>query len=359
MTLNINSFKDKNIVCIGFSPWKREALSLFLERKNLRFIKHFHNNLNPNTDHLIIWASNKTIPLEQSLINSGFNYHYCEDGFMRSSGLGIKLFIPGSLSFSKNGIHFDSTKETELENLLNNVTLTSQEKDRAHTIIEFIKQRNISKYGNLGQEPFPKIENNNKNILIIGQVENDASLEFGSPNIKRNKDFIENVINNTEKSNLFYKPHPDVVAKLRPGEVSKSYLQENNVVEIQNTPLSECINSCDEVHVLSSQSGLDALILNKKVICYGVPFYSGWGLTTDKNTTERREKKLSLEELIYVSFVKYPTYVNPKTKKKCEIEEILELISNKDFKWPHAPFWMQSLVKIKREYLKVKNEFIN
>lgn len=354
MTLNIDN-SQKRVICIGFSPWKRRTLRYFLKGRQVVFKKKYSDSLSPMKDFLILWASTKTIPLEEDIVQKGFQYLFCEDGFIRSSGLGIKLFLPGSLSFSGKGIHFDATRTTELETLLNTQIVTSDQLQRSSKVIEYIKRNNISKYGRSDSKYFPSHLNNKKNILVIGQVENDASLEYGSPNIKRNSDLIREVISMRPDSNIYYKPHPDVVSKLRIGEVDSKLLQESNVTELRDISLSIALKNCDEVHVLSSQSGLDALILNKEVFCHGLPFYSGWGLTNDLVKTSRRKRTISLEELVYISFIKYPTYLNPKTKEICEVEEILELISNKDFKWPHAPNWMQILIKIKREYLKYKN----
>ena len=48
-----------------------------------------------------------------------------------------------------------------------------------------------------------------------------------------------------------------------------------------------CIQAADEVHTITSLSGFEALLRDKKVTCYGAPFYSGWGLTEDKQLVTR------------------------------------------------------------------------
>ena len=356
--INQEYLQDKEIICVGFSPWKRPTIKLFLNENNITFVKEFSQKLLKRNSLVILWASNKTLPQENTLIKENIPYLYCEDGFIRSSGLGIKLFLPGSLSFSRKSIHFDSTKSTELEGLLNETILEKNDIERIKNIIQFIKNKNISKYGKIGDDHFPKKTNSNKNILIIGQVENDASLEYGSPLMKSNRELLQRVIDNNDECNLYYKPHPDVVSKLRLGEVSPDFLKREGIIELRNCSLSNAIKNCDEVHVLSSQSGIDALIMNKKVVCHGSPFYSGWGLTHDTIKIERRTRTLSLEELLFISFIKYPTYLNLNTKKICEIEDILNLMTDNDFQWPHAPHWMQFLVKFKREYLRLKNGYL-
>ena len=50
----------------------------------------------------------------------------------------------------------------------------------------------------------------------------------------------------------------------------------------------------DEVHTMTSLGGFEALLREKKVHCYGLPFYSNWGLTVDHLSLNRRSRKLSL-----------------------------------------------------------------
>ena len=79
--------------------------------------------------------------------------------------------------------------------------------------------------------------------------------------------------------------------------------------------ISECIADCEELHTISSLAGFEALLFNKKVFCYGLPFYANWGLTTDEIINPRRNKKRSLEELIAAVLIKYPLYISLKNQK--------------------------------------------
>ncbi len=79
----------------------------------------------------------------------------------------------------------------------------------------------------------------------------------------------------------------------------------------------------DEVHTITSLVGLEALLREKKVVCYGTPFYAGWGLTEDKQKIIRG-RKLTLLELIAGVYILYSKYINPRTLEPCEIEDVLE-----------------------------------
>ena len=74
-------------------------------------------------------------------------------------------------------------------------------------------------------------------------------------------------------------------------------------------------------------AGFEALLRGKKVITYGMPFYAGWGLTTDVETCIRRKRILLLEELIAGTLILYPTYLDPSSQKECTVERVINIIA--------------------------------
>ena len=70
------------------------------------------------------------------------------------------------------------------------------------------------------------------------------------------------------------------------------------------------LNQCDELHTMTSLTGFEALLRMKKVFTYGLPFYAGWGLTSDAISCTRRTRKRSLDELVYLTLVAYPRYLH-------------------------------------------------
>src|SRR5262249_22169442 len=116
---------------------------------------------------------------------------------------------------------------------------------------------------------------------------------------------------NNPDAYVVYKVHPDIVARMR--------LQRESATEalgwcdevIGDVNMAELLTMVDEVHVMSSLSGFEALLRGLPVTCYGRPFYSGWGLTRDLAApTERRVRRLTLEELVAGALIDYPLYLN-------------------------------------------------
>ena len=61
---------------------------------------------------------------------------------------------------------------------------------------------------------------------------------------------------------------------------------------------------------MTSLAGLEALLCGKEVVTYGRPFYAGWGLTKDRCDFERRTRKRSLAELVFICYIEYPGYLD-------------------------------------------------
>jgi capsular polysaccharide export protein len=78
------------------------------------------------------------------------------------------------------------------------------------------------------------------------------------------------------------------------------------------------------VSVMTLLIGFEALILGKKVVIYGNPFYAGWGLTVDRDpTASRRRQVRSMEALIAAVLICYPTYVSATTCRFTSPERVL------------------------------------
>jgi len=78
----------------------------------------------------------------------------------------------------------------------------------------------------------------------------------------------------------------------------------------------------------SSMTRHSALLRGLKVTTYGVPFYAGWGLTTDMATIPaRRSQCIDLDSLIYATLFAYPRYFDPVTKQACPVEVVVDRLS--------------------------------
>lgn len=113
------------------------------------------------------------------------------------------------------------------------------------------------------------------------------------------------------------------------------------VIDVDGMGLLEQV---DEVHTMTSLMGFEALIRNKKVFCYGQPFYSGWGLTYDYSQNPRRSRTLSIQQLCAGTLIDYPVYLNKNSLTYTTPENTLTAL----YQWRNAgptqmPLWRKCL----------------
>ncbi|XXQ68330.1 capsular polysaccharide biosynthesis protein [Neisseriaceae bacterium B1] len=327
-----NQLLAGDVFCVGMSLWKRAVMKPFFAYPACRL--HFAKSVAalaeqrlPENSKILMWGYGKTA-IEDFARERGLAVLRMEDGFVRSVGLGSNLVQPLSLVLDDLGIYFAADKPSRLEFILQNQIFGQQDIQLAHDLQEKLTHNQISKY-NVGNTVFklPEAAAGKRVLLVPGQVEDDASIRFGSPEIQRNADLLSAVRVANPDAFIIYKPHPDVVSGNRVGEVSAADLARLADMSAPEADILSCLNVADEVHTMTSLTGFEALLRGKKVFCYGLPFYAGWGLTTDKLSLSRRTRQLTLPELISGTLVYYPQYVHHDWERRINAAAAIDLLT--------------------------------
>ncbi|MFQ6342732.1 capsular polysaccharide biosynthesis protein [Campylobacter sp. VTCC 70190] len=250
-----------------------------------------------------------------------------EDGFIRSLNLGVENSPSFSLVKDNVGIYYDASKPSKLENILNTYKFKDGELSQAKKAIELIKKYKISKYNNnlaIPNSYFPKDE---KRLLIITQTANDASLEFGLAKDFNTLDMIKDAIKENPDFTLYIKIHPDVLSGKKQSDFEVNSLPlECKIISENFNPIA-LLEYFDKVYTKTSGMGFEALLMGCECVCYGMPFYAGWGLTKDKLECKRRTQKRSLEEVFYAAYMLYTEYFNPYSNQKSDIFDTLSTLA--------------------------------
>lgn len=294
---------------LGMSLRKRRHLRAFLPGTRLRALGNGDEAMPGET--VVVWASS---PQAASLSGrSDLTVLRVEDGFLRSVGLGAQLTRPLSWVIDSRGIYYDPGRPSDLEHLLATTDFAPGMLARASRLRHRITAHGLSKY-NVGNDRWPGLgrgATGREVVLVAGQVETDASIRSGcGTGIATNLALLEAARQAHPDAWLVYKPHPDVVAGLRKagrGEADSVRFCDEVVTE---APISRLIDLASTVHVMTSLTGFEALLRDKKVHCHGLPFYAGWGLTVDSQPCPRRRRRLALDELVAGTLICYPRYVN-------------------------------------------------
>lgn len=286
---------------VGFSRWKRQILRDFLQGHDVTF--HRDVGTVPQGATVVRWGRKHDAGLRADL-----SFIAVEDGFLRSVGLGAQLVRPVSWVFDRNGIYYDATTESDLEQLLNGTDFNAATLSRAARLRGSIVHAGLTKY-NVGAGCWSRPAGNRNVILVVGQVEADASLRFGAPGISTNRALLEAVRAEAPDAYILYKPHPDVMTGLRGDRDAENALGTLCDELVPNYPMDQLIGAVDHIHVLTSLAGFEALLRGKPVTTHGAPFYAGWGLTDDRCELPRRRRRLSLDMLVAGALILYPRYV--------------------------------------------------
>ena len=331
---DIEKVNGSSLLFHGFPPWKQFYHRYFFksnQRNKMTFCSSAEkikaNSVQKNAK-LMIWSKRENSELQKFLNTSTLPVYRVEDGFVRSVSLGSDLTMPYSLVVDSRGIYFDPAEESDLEYLYNNYDFKAHSGllERAEKVASFIVDAKLSKYNyaphgevQIDRDRFKRV------ILIPGQVVDDASILLGGYGMD-NLLLMQMVRENNPEAYLIYKPHPDVIAGNRKGDLPNDLVLQSCNAIITDMSIDSCIGMADEIHTITSLTGFDAILRNKKVFTYGMPFYAGWGLTKDYRTCARRTRVLSKDELVAGALLLYPRYVYPLTKELCEIERVLKAI---------------------------------
>ncbi len=301
----------------GMRLWKRKPLQAFFGRYAP---VTFSKTTGPRPQ--MAWAGKATPDQKAQGITR------VEDGFLRSRGLGAELIAPLSLVLDDIGIYYDPTQPSKLEALIEaSPSLSEGARARSQALITALIDQRLSKY-NLGKPVLADLPKGRR-ILVPGQVEDDASIKCGTDGICTNLALLEATRKANPAAIIIYKPHPDVEAGLRIGDVPEAQ-KFADVVASHADPIT-LIEQVDEVWTMTSLIGFEALLRGKRVTCLGTPFYAGWGLTDDRAMPNlRRVATPDLIALVHAVLIDYPRYFDPKTGLPCPAEVVVARLASGD-----------------------------
>ena len=307
---------------VGFAFWKQDHVAPLLWNgvSDFRFLKSGADVA--AGAEVAIWrsrAASQSVELERC----GVKLIEVEDGFLRSSGLGADCVPPLSITVDALGAYFDPARPSELEHILQDATFDDDLLGRARSLRQVIVEAGIGKYEQ-GGASVDRPAGQRLHILVAGQVEDDRAVETGGCGLTSNFELLKRVRAQAPDAYILYKPHPDVLAGHRRGEIGEAAALEFADEIVGELPINSLIAMVDEVHVNTSLAGFEALLRGKKVTTYGVPFYAGWGLTTDLGPVPaRRSKRRSLDELVAATLLVYPRYLDPISGLPCPAEIVV------------------------------------
>lgn len=329
------------IYAIGFGGWRhqlshyfKDSEVVFFSRKisYQHFVKTYRWKIlrNKQASQIFIWGYKVPDFILKFIEEHNLTAYFMEDGFIRSVELGSTRAPPLSITMDQQAPYFDSRKPTDIEELLNTFDCDTVLLQRAATLIKNITTSKISKYNHTMPINIDYVygQKDKKRILVVGQVEDDASITYGCNRPFSNNDLVKLAVEENPNAEIIYKVHPDVLNGYRDYQSSPDAVRHICKVLTEDIPLANALETIDHVYTITSLSGLEALLRGIKVTTIGAPFYSSWGLTDDRQPITRRTRNRSIEELVAICYIIYPLYFDAYNGAKAEVEDIITHIVN-------------------------------
>jgi capsular polysaccharide export protein len=327
---------------IGFAFWKQSHVAplLWNGSREFKFMRSAGGIRGGAA--VAVWRAKVPAETSSELERTGATLVEVEDGFLRSQGLGADCIPPLSITVDRLGAYFDPACASELECLLQEGEFDEPLLERAAELRRLIVEAGLGKYGQ-GSAVLDRPAGERRHILVPGQVEDDRAVTAGGCGLVSNLELLKRVRVQAPEAYILYKPHPDVIAGHRQGAIPQAACLEQADQIVGDLPISSLIAMVDEIHVNTSLAGFEALLREKPVTTYGVPFYAGWGLTRDLGPVpSRRTTARTLDQLVAATLLLYPRYLDPVTGLPCPAEVVVSRLSANESGNPGA------LVKVRR-----------
>lgn len=272
--------------------------------------------LRPSTDKPRSIAQRKSLP-----------FVALEDGFLRSFGIG-----PGyptlSLVVDHLGIYYAADRTSSLEVLLESDedVLSGVGLDHARAREQFVSL-GLSKYNSAPDMESLPHSGAHRRILVVDQTAGDASVKYGSADAETFSRMLQAAKDENPGATIYVKTHPEVSSGAKRGFLSDAEGDDRTVFLRDPVSPASLFRHIDHVYVVTSQMGFEALLHGLKVSCFGIPWYSGWGVTDDRLSCSRRTRRRTVDELFSSAYLHYTRYLNPETLELGTIFDVMKWIT--------------------------------
>jgi capsular polysaccharide export protein len=263
----------------------------------------------------------------------GLPFWHLEDGFFRSVGLGKEGAPPVSMVVDDLSIYYEAATPSRLERLIAEGA-DDASRARARDVAEMIVRERLTKYNAALDRPLDLGGSDRRpRILLVDQVRGDRSIGGSFADAGTFAGMLRVARRENPRARILVRLHPDVVAGHAQGYLSAHVEQDGFEFLPDDVNAHAVLDAVDEVWTVSSQTGFEALLRGLPVTCFGVPFYAGFGLTTDR--VERPDARAvlarraaagprTLDDLVAASLLRYARYADPVHVRPLDAMEALE-----------------------------------
>ncbi|WP_189338815.1 capsular polysaccharide biosynthesis protein [Chromobacterium amazonense] len=259
---------------------------------------------------------------------NGLPYLALEDGFLRSLGLGVAGVPPLSLVVDDMGIYYNANRASRLEQLIADCELSDDQLRQASRGLEWLRRHRLSKYNHAPERNLPPRSGQTR-VLVLDQTEGDVSVRLGGAETQTFQAMLDTACQEHPNAEIWVKTHPDVVAGKKRGYLPQAPASVRLLTE--DVCPQSLLSQVDVVYTATSHMGFEALVAGCRVVCFGMPWYAGWGLTDDRHPGMnalklRRHRSRTLEQLFHAAYLRYARYIQPETGQPGTFFDVAEWV---------------------------------
>jgi capsular polysaccharide export protein len=246
---------------------------------------------------------------------------WLEDGFLRS----VERSAPTlSLIVDDLGVYYDAARPSRMEALIAQ-GVRGEAARRAEAIAERWRTGRVSKYNHAPDyaAPLPA-----RYVLVVDQTWGDLAITCGQADAASFRAMLNAALAEQPDADILVKIHPDVLAGRRRGHFSPADLADPRITIIaEDCHAPSLLRGAETVYAVTSLMGFEALLWDRRVRCFGMPFYAGWGLTEDELPAPPRRGRADRPALVHAALVALTRYADPGSGEPWSCEEAIDYIA--------------------------------
>lgn len=222
--------------------------------------------------------------------------------------------------------YYDARTESMIEMHLNSKAKTDKNKiSLAESAIRNIKKLKITKNpGYVYSEDDTGFGDNI--VVVIDQDKSDPRIEASFASAATFEQMLDEAVRDN--------PDTDIVI-FKDGKSDNTHITQD-VISKYNVNISIADSSLHphklfgiskKTYTVSSDLGMEALLYNNDVHCFGVTFYSNWGETKDKLQAERRTRSRNITDIFFAAYIRFSRYCAPGMENSCNINKAIKYIN--------------------------------
>jgi FkbM family methyltransferase len=273
----------------------------------------------PEVDVFAVWGApnSRHACVVELATTHGKPLLFLDDGLLSPPSINGQKNPAHSIITSTHSIYFDALNPSLLETTLNSskATLTDKQNLRAESCIRSIVSHRMSQSNHAPQIElylrYPK--NSSPRILLIDQATDDASVHWGLGGEGSFVRMMAAALALTD-CEILIRLHPDTLAERHRSQLHALLPQPlpHNIIlidyELNSYDLFEVV---EQVFVVTSPLGFEAVMAGKEVHCFAAPFYSGWGFTKDHVIVPVRNSQRTVQDIFHYYYIYLSRYFLP------------------------------------------------